>query len=59
MSKRDYYSKNLSILNVYKTVIETCFEMLKSSEHTNYDAIFNIVLKLDQLIPQLNFDIKF
>ena len=34
--ERDYYSTNLSILN---KVIETCFEMLKSSEPVkNYDV---------------------
>ena len=32
--ERDYYSKNISILNISSfTVIETCFEVLKSSEH--------------------------
>ena len=48
-------------------VIETCFEMLKSSENTrNYDAfqimdppILDIVLKLDPPIPQIYFSIKF
>ena len=57
-SERDYYSKNLSILNIasYSAVIETCFEMLTFSEHEMFmhDAIqtinppiFLIVLKLD------------
>ena len=28
-------SKNLTIMIFHQTVIETCFEMLKSSEHEN------------------------
>ena len=31
--EKDYYSMNLSIFHL--TVIETCFEMVKSSEHEN------------------------
>ena len=54
----DYYSKNLTILNIElcSAVIETCFGMLKSSEHkklwcySNYFSKKNF-LKLEQLIP--------
>ena len=47
-------------------MIETCFEMLKSSEHEKSwrYAIYKSkkikdVLKLDQLIPQFHFIFKF
>ena len=46
----------------HHTVIKTCFKMLKSFEHekswlysNNKSPNFKIVLKLDQLIPQLYF----
>ena len=46
-------------------MIETCFEMLYPQNIKNYDAIqmvnssiFEIVLKLNQLIPQFHFTIK-
>ena len=46
----------------HHTVIKTCFEILKSSEHeklcrySNYKSLN--VLKIDQLIPQFHFTIK-
>ena len=57
--ERDYYSKNLSILNILSyRVIETCREMLKFSEHeklwrySNYiSPSFKIVLKLGIWFP--------
>ena len=65
--EREYYSKNRSIMNISSyIVIVTCFEMLQSSNRENYDAIqiinhpiFKIVLKLDQMIPQFYFTIKY
>ena len=31
--ERDYYSKNLSIFKFHYIMIDTCFELIKSSEH--------------------------
>ena len=53
-----------SIKKNYQTVIETCFEMLKSSEHkilcrkSNYKSP-NFMIKLDQRVLELNVTIKF
>ena len=64
--ERDYYSTNLSILNISSyTGIETCFEMLISSEHeklwcyTCYKSP-NILdcSEVFRLVPQFNFTIK-
>ena len=50
----------------HHTAIKISFEMLKSSEHKKLwrgqiinSPILKIILKLDQLIPQFNFTIKF
>ena len=68
--ERDYYSNNLSILNIssYSAVIETCFEMLKFPQNErNYDAIiiinpqiFNIACSdVRSADPQFHFTIEF
>ena len=67
-----FREKGITTLRIYQyckfhhTVIKTCFEMLTSSEHEIWwrcsiynTPIFKIVLKLDQLIFQFHFTIKF
>ena len=50
----------------HHTVIETCFDMLKTQKMRNNDAIqildppiLKIILKLGQLIPQFHSTIEF
>ena len=49
--ERDYYSKNqFWIFHHTDTVIETCFEMLKSSEHEQFLRLFFYVRSADSSI---------
>ena len=57
--ERDYYSENLSILNISSQWFKPVLRCKNSQNTKNYDAIkfinppiFKIVMKLETLIPQ-------